>query len=208
MKVLDLYCGAGGATYGYMLAGAEVTGVDIDPQPHYIGGTFVQTDVLSLGVDFLKGFDFIHASPPCQAFTAMLSNKPEFRARHVNLIPQTRELLIASGVPYVIENVPSAPLNTTLKLCGTMFDLRVYRHRNFESNVYIPQPQHPKHTVKCARPGCIPRNGEFYTVCGHMGDKAGASGAMGIFWMKTQHEIAESIPPAYTQYIAEHIEVG
>src|SRR5208337_2987929 len=103
LTALDLYCGAGGATRGLQQAGFHVTAVDIKPQPHNPANTFIQADVLTLSVDFLRGFDFVWASPPCQAHSVL---KHAHNARpHVDLIGPTRELLIASGVPYTIENV-------------------------------------------------------------------------------------------------------
>lgn len=149
MKALDLFCCDGGATRGLQMAGFHVTGIDIKPRPRYCGDAFIQADALHPPVD-LRRFDFIHASPPCQAFTA-LRFMPTAR-EHPNLIPQTREMLIASGVPYCIENVEGAPLGDSgylIMLCGTMFGLQtadgraeLRRHRLFETSFSIPlRPQ-------------------------------------------------------------------
>ena len=121
LKALDLFCCSGGVSRGLMDAGFHVTGVDIDHQPRYVGDRFIRGDVLSLDLAFLQSFDFIWSSPPCQALSAMkvLHNaKP-----HLNLIPQTRELLEASGKPYVIENVEGAReyLIDPILLCGTIY---------------------------------------------------------------------------------------
>jgi DNA (cytosine-5)-methyltransferase 1 len=149
-RALDLFCGAGGATKGLQRAGFRVVGVDIHPQPHYCGDEFVQMDALEADCG---EFDLIWASPPCQAFTRlrhMHTAKP-----HPNLIPQTRQLLIASGRPYCIENVEEAPLGDSgnlILLCGTMFGLQtpdgraeLRRHRLFETSFPIllrPRCQH------------------------------------------------------------------
>lgn len=149
LRALDLFCCAGGATKGLQMAGFHVTGIDVKPQPRYCGDAFIQGDCLALPVD-PRGFDFIWASPPCQAFTALrnLQRTQHGLKEYPNLIPQTRALLIASGVTFSIENVEGAPLgdsgNLTM-LCGTMFGLQVpdgsaeiRRHRLFETSFSIP----------------------------------------------------------------------
>lgn len=147
LKALDLFCCAGGATRGLQLAGFHVTGVDIKPQPRYVGDAFHQADALTFPLD---GYDFIWASPPCQAFTA-LRFMPTAK-EHPNLIPETRARLIYSGLPYSIENVEGAPLGESgylIVLCGTMFGLQttdgraeLRRHRLFETSFSIPlRPQ-------------------------------------------------------------------
>ena len=114
-----------------------------------------------------------------------------------------RDLLQASGRPYVIENVPGAPLHHTITLCGAAFGLRVYRHRLFESNILLFQPEHPKHVARTSY-GRTPKNGEFYTVAGHFSGLEGAKVAMGIDWMN-RDELAQAIPPAYTEYIGRQL---
>lgn len=140
MKLLDLYCKAGGASKGYQLAGFEVVGVDIKKQKRY-PYEFIQADCLELMKDikFLKSFDVIAASPPCQthSITQHLRNAQGKSTDKVDLIPQTRQALIASGKPYVIENVPGAPLIEPIQMCGSYFGLKVRRHRRFESNLPI-----------------------------------------------------------------------
>jgi DNA (cytosine-5)-methyltransferase 1 len=147
MKALDMFCGAGGATKGLQLAGFHVTGIDHKPQPRYCGDAFIQSDATNPPVN-LSAFDFIWASPPCQAFTPL--RKLQRGKEYVNLIPQTRALLVGTGVPYVIENVEGAPLGESgylIMLCGTMFALRndkaeLWRHRLFETSFSIPlRPQ-------------------------------------------------------------------
>ena len=122
LRALDLFCGAGGATRGLQDAGFHVTGVDLVRSPRYVGDVFIQADVLALTGEFVASFDYIHASPPCQAHSAL---KVLHNARkHPDLIPQTREMLVACGKPYVIENVMGAPLCDAFVLCGTMFATR------------------------------------------------------------------------------------
>ena len=142
-RALDLFCKAGGATKGLQRAGFHVTGVDIEAQPRYCGDAFHQADALKFP---LEGFDFIWASPPCQAFTA-LRFMPTAK-EHPNLIPESRARLVASGIPYCIENVEGAPLGESgylILLCGTMFGLQtadgraeLRRHRLFETSFSIP----------------------------------------------------------------------
>lgn len=207
--LLDLFCGAGGCSKGYHDAGFEVVGVDIEPQPNY-PFKFVQADALYyLDTSNLSDFAAIHASPPCQHYTMMLNHGLGDRSKHPDLVDVVRQRLLAIGKPYVIENVPGAPIIKSIMLCGAMFGLRVYRHRHFESNIFLFQPEHPKHLVKAVHAGMIPRNGEFYSPVGNMGDKDGAQRAMGIDWMRTtgskDRQIANAIPPAYTEWIGTQL---
>ena len=217
MKILDLFCGAGGATRGYQQAcealgiACEITGVDIRPMPRYVGDRFVQADALEYLVEHGHEYDFIHASPPCQAYSTTKS-MPYKTKEYPDLVVPVRKLLIESGVPYVIENVMGAPLYTNIILCGTMFGLKVYRHRAFESSLMLFQPAHFKHTERIGgyRPGGklprkAPRDWEGYIcVAGGNFTIAQARRAMGIDWM-TKKEIAEAIPPAYTRWIGMQI---
>lgn len=200
MKLLDLCCGAGGCSMGYDWAGFDVTGVDIKPQKHY-PFEFVQEDALNylLGTD-LSEYDLIHASPPCQAYSKASAPHRKNGKVYPDIIKQIRSLLIRSGKPFVIENVEGAPLYRPVMLCGTMFDLKVLRHRLFESNFYIKSPGRCKHT------GTV-KDGDYSTVCGNGSGKDRAtikiwSDAMGIHWM-TRKELTQAIPPAYTRYIGE-----
>lgn len=200
-KLLDLFCGGGGCARGYADAGFEIVGVDINPQPHY-PYTFVQADALEyLDRASLSQFDVIHASPPCQHYTVMLSNNPQMRDKHPDLIPIVRTKLQDLDLPYVIENVAGSPLIKSIMLCGGMFGLRTYRHRYFESNIFLFQPHHFKHKAKAAHCSTIPRPDEFWSIAGKFGQKDQAQRAMGIDWMKDVKEIANAIPPAYTHYI-------
>lgn len=192
-KLLDLFCCAGGSSRGYYDAGFDVVGVDIEPQPHY-PFEFRMADAL----DFpLSGFDLISASPPCQGYskTQKLNGNS-----HPLLIERVRERLIQSGTPYVIENVPGAPLISPIELCGSMFGLRTYRHRLFECSFLIVPPPHPKHDQPTTKMGRRPVPGEFMHVVGNFSGIKQAREAMGIEWMP-RDRLREAIPPKYTEYI-------
>ncbi len=195
-RLLDLFCGAGGTSVGYAQAGFEVVGVDINPQPRY-PFEFHQADALTFPLD---GFDAYHASVPCQGFS-LASHFHGVQHNYPNLIPAMRERLIATGRPYILENVAGSPLIKAFMLCGTMFGLSVTRHRYFETNILLFQPAHFPHIARTGKPGAIPRNGEYWCIGGHFGHKEDAQRAMGITWMQTQREIGQAIPPAYTRYI-------
>ncbi len=185
---------------GYHQAGFEVIGVDIEPQPHY-PFEFHQGDALEYIRDHGHEFDAIHASPPCQASSSL---RHRWAKEYTNLIPQTRAVLKSANIPYVIENVEGAALVDPLTLCGTMFGLRVIRHRLFETcpPIYFPPAScHCRGLV--GRRGCL-ADREYMTVTGHFSNIGKARLAMGIDWM-TQAELAQAIPPAYTKYIGEHI---
>ena len=206
MRVLDLYCGAGGAARGYQLAGFETTGVDLAPQPNYCGEMFIQGDVIALLPTLnLSGIDFIHASPPCQSSTALTKGTNRGRV-YPELIEPTRELLDATGLPYVIENVQGAKVRRDLTLCGEMFGLEVLRHRYFEvSGLDITQPAHKPHRgrVQGWRHG-VYHDGPYFAVYGDGGGKGSVAEwqrAMGIDWTDVRLELAEAIPPAYTYCI-------
>jgi DNA (cytosine-5)-methyltransferase 1 len=210
LKLLDLFCCAGGAGMGYHQAGFDVVGVDRVRRARY-PFEFIQADVLDLTPEFIARFDAIHASPPCQAHTSM-KTMPDARA-HVDLIPATRGMLRASGKPYVIENVVGARrhLINPVMLCGSMFGLgangaQLQRHRLFESNLMLMTPgpcRHSTPTIGIYGEGCrdsrrkhdktIP---EFTVVHGRE--------AMGMPWASIA-ELCEAIPPAYTGFIGEQL---
>ena len=205
-RLLDLFCGAGGAAVGYHQMGFEVVGVDIAPQPNF-PFEFIEADALSLDADYLRSFDAIHASPPCQPYS-------DLAARNGNaddwprLIEPVRTLLKATGKPYVIENVEGAPLIDYVVLCGTMFPgLRVLRHRLIETNFAIHPPRHGKHPLvhtldrRKAHYGTTNDMLDFVQVTGGGNCSVEAArDAMGIDWM-TKKELNESIPPAYSRFI-------
>lgn len=208
LRALDLFCCAGGAAMGLHRAGFTVSGVDIKPQPRY-PFDFVQMNALDALVGDLGQFALIWASPPCQQFCALRTR--EDLSGYPDLIDPVRQRLLAHGIPFVIENVPGAPIRKDLMLCGSMFGLRSYRHRYFECSFPVVQPTHPKHTVRVNRRGENRRehwaNGGFITITGDVGTYCGPE-AMGIDWM-TGNEMSEAIPPAYAEYIGraaiEHI---
>jgi C-5 cytosine-specific DNA methylase len=210
--LLDLFCGAGGAAVGYHRAGFDVVGVDIEPQPNY-PFEFYQWDALEglqERIDWIAEFaDVIHTSPPCQHHTTLAKGNNNNQDAHPDLIVRTRELLQATGLPYVIENVPSAPLHNPITLCGEMFGLDVIRHRLFESNTLLVQPPHVPHRGRVAgwRHG-KKFDGPYVAVYGDGGGKGSLPDwqrAMGIDWMTTKAELAESIPPAMTEYIGAQL---
>jgi DNA (cytosine-5)-methyltransferase 1 len=204
-RVLDLFCGAGGAAMGLhrVWSEAEIIGVDIRPQPRY-PFTFIKADAMTFSLD---GFDFIWASPPCQGYSKtrkIMEGKGIPNPRAHNLIPEVRERLVLSGVPWVIENVPGAPLRDPVTLCGTMFGLRVLRHRRFESSFQIPQPQCRKHGGTNSHRG-YSTGAEFVTVGGHNFRRVEGAAAMDIDWMANRAELSEAIPPAYSEFIARQL---
>jgi hypothetical protein len=203
-RLLDLFCGEGGAAMGYLRAGFDVTGVDRAPMPRY-PYHFVQEDALAYLARHWQDFDAVHCSPPCQAYT-MLRN--QHGNEHPELIPATRAAIAATGLPYVMENVIGAPLQAPVMLCGEMFGLRVLRHRLFETNWALDQPAHPKHrgAVRGWRHGGY-RDGPYVAVYGSGGGKAShaeGSAAMGIYWMSADG-VREAIPPAYTEHIGRYL---
>jgi DNA (cytosine-5)-methyltransferase 1 len=208
-RLLDLFSGAGGAAVGYARAGFEVVGVDIAPQPRF-PFEFHQADALEFPLD---GFDVIHASPPCQAYS--VANNIHGREDHPRLVEPIRARLLAWGGPYVIENVPRAPLLNPVTICGLSLGLNVKRHRLFESNMPLMVPPcHSNHagdwllvfghTVleRGKEIGRTAKNGPIIRRR-HVGTDRGRE-AMGIDWMN-RDELSESIHPAYTELIGHQI---
>lgn len=214
-RILDLFCGAGGCAVGYHRAGfAEIVGVDIAPQPRY-PFTFVQGDALEYLAEHGAEFDAIHASPPCQRYTVGRTIH-DSGDRHPDLVDPTRALLNAAGRPWVMENVPGAPLENPVTLCGLMFGLRVIRHRLFESSVFLmapPCPGHPKHlstgTMTAKRGGTgngySTGAGGLVCVAGNNFVREAGAKAMGIDWPMTRRELANAIPPAYTEFVGRQL---
>jgi DNA (cytosine-5)-methyltransferase 1 len=225
--LLDLFCCAGGASTGYARAGFTVVGVDIEPQPRY-PFRFVQMNALTaldillangyiyvagFGAVWLEGIDAIAASPPCQGYSVTKSvNKNA--SSYPLLIPDVRNRLIATGLPYIIENVEGArkEMVNPVTLCGSQFGLRsdfngenayLRRHRLFETNWLLPEAGPHDHS------------GYAFPVFGHgpggsqnphlrgKGAAAMARQLMGIDWMR-RHELDESIPPVYTEFIGNY----
>jgi site-specific DNA-cytosine methylase len=208
MRILDLFCGAGGAARGYQLAGWHVTGVDIVPQPHYCGDGFIQGDALDFLTANWRDFDAIHASPPCQASTALTKGTNKGR-EYVQLIPETRRLLRATGLPTILENVQGSDLRRDLTLCGEMFGLDVIRHRYFETSFPVTQPLHRPHRgrVRGWRHGTY-YDGPYVAVYGDGGGKGSVTdwqAAMGIDWTDDRKAIAEAVPPAYCELVGRQL---
>jgi DNA (cytosine-5)-methyltransferase 1 len=195
-RLLDLCCCQGGASRGYDRAGFDVTGVDIDPQPRY-PYEFIQADAVDYLIWNGHHFDAIHASPPCQAHT--LAQRIQGN-EHPDLIEPIRDLLVEIGVPYIIENVPGAPLIEPIELCGAMFGLETYRHRLFESNIDLEAPDHPEHTTRTTKMGRAPVEGEYMHIVGNFSGVDRARGIMDMEWAN-RDGLREAIPPAYTEYL-------
>lgn len=216
-RLLDLFCCAGGAAMGYAQAGFEVVGVDIRYQPNY-PFEFLEDDALQhlewlvSRPDKLARYSAIHASPPCQGYSWAAKRWTDVERAY--LIEPTRGLLKASGLPYVMENVPGAPLINPFRLCGEMLGLNVIRHRNFETNFPILVPDHKPHRrpiKRLARDGSgrTVQRSSYCTVAGHGGESDSFrledwQAAMGIDWT-TKDELVEAIPPAYTKFIGEQL---
>jgi DNA (cytosine-5)-methyltransferase 1 len=207
MKLLDLFCGVGGASVGYAEAGFEVHGVDLKHGKRY-PFTYTRANVLDILKDqeFINQFDVIHASPPCQthSITKHLRNAQGKSTSKVDLIPETRAALIASGKPYIIENVPGSPLINPVQLCGSSFNLKVRRHRLFESN--MPLQGSACYHKKQGRPigvygslnDEIPQGGKTAATIDE------ARKAMGMDWA-IWTELVEAIPPAFTKYLGHQL---
>lgn len=201
-RLLDLFCGAGGASVGYHRAGFDVVGVDIAPQPNY-PFTFHHADALRYVAGHGPEYDAIHASPPCQRFSAMSNCRPGLAGEYPDMIEATRLMLDLTGRPYVLENVPGAPLREDAVLCGHMFGLPLYRHRIFEANFPLDPPAHVEHTLPASKAGHW-EPGTIISVSGHCAPMKMAREAMGIDWTN-RAELAEAIPPAYTEHIGAQL---
>ena len=212
-RLLDLFSGAGGCARGYQQAGFYVVGVDHKPQPRYAGDEFYEADALAV-LDFLLAgnewqgylladFDAIHASPPCQfgSKTQRIQGND-----HPNHIERVRELLDATGLPYLIENVPDAYpwMRSPIRLEGQAFGLNTHRPRLFEANWALEAPPLIPAPPRQAKMGRKPKPGEAIQVVGHFTDVEAAREAMDIDWM-TRDELAQAIPPAYTEYVGSQL---
>lgn len=209
--LLDLYCGGGGAAKGYQDAGWYVIGIDNQPQPSYCGDEFYLGDALTLGYVLAARADAVHASPPCQGYSTQTADK----SRHPRLIEPTRDLLEATGLPYVIENVEGARkhLRNPVRLCGSSFGLDLRRHRYFETNWPL-QGKPCDHSWQTPRFQSLDRSmvisGRLATVVGvhgninYAGEFEHRCRAMGIDWLPNA-ELVEAIPPAYTRHIGAQL---
>lgn len=218
-KALDLFCKAGGATKGLQMAGFHVTGVDIEPQPRYCGDAFIQADVMMLGFceplgwqvadsfnrhRILGDFDFIWASPPCQAYSIAANTERKAGKVYADLVAAVRNKLEKWGKNWVIENVPGAPIRADLILCGSHFGLQLVRHRLFEFgwpflSLIASCAHHEDPITVCGNgtPGWVRKKhpGRVYR-------ETEKREAMGIDWMR-RAELSQAIPPAYSEYIGK-----
>jgi DNA (cytosine-5)-methyltransferase 1 len=209
-RLLDLFCCQGGASQCYVDAGFDVVGVDIESQPRY-PYRFVEADALAYFAVHAHKYAAWHASPPCQAHTNAQKIMGNY---HKDFIVPTRRAFIEANryrvafgfapVPWVIENVPGAPLIEPVELCGEMFGLETYRHRLFESNISIIPPEHPIHVAKTTKMGRAPVAGEYMHIVGNFSGVDKARGVMGMPWAN-RDGLREAIPPAYTEFIGHQL---
>jgi DNA (cytosine-5)-methyltransferase 1 len=206
VKLLDLFCGVGGASAGYVTAGFEVTGIDLKHGKRY-PYKYIRGNVSDyLNNDFLRQFDVIHASPPCQthSITKHLRNAQGKSTSKIDMIPEVRQALVASGVKYVIENVPGSPLIDPVQVCGSSFGLKVRRHRLFESNVKL-QGSVCDHKLQGRPVGVYGSLNDEIPGGGHTAKTIDeARKAMGIDWA-IWTELVEAIPPAFTKFIGDQL---
>lgn len=198
MKLLDLFCGAGGAAMGYHRAGFEVVGVDVEPQPHY-PFDFHQADAMTFPLD---GFDVVHASPPCQDHTRQYVPREHGTGW---MLAATRERLVTTGKPWVLENVPGAPMHPNVVLCGCVVGLDdIRRERWFETSpplFVLRQPcYHPRPVISVTGTGTPTGTWKVYGSL----KLSDFRRAMGIGWMN-RAELSQAIPPAYTEWIGRQL---
>jgi DNA (cytosine-5)-methyltransferase 1 len=232
VRLLDLFCGQGGAAAGYIAAGFDVTGVDTTDHSRRYPGEFIHGDALVYLAEHGREYDAIHASPPCQGYTIATAGNPTARAKYERLIPATRELLKDTGKPWVIENVEQArtQMFDPILLCGRMFGLGaddedwyplvLDRHRLFESNVPLTAPAHPRHgdeqvagvyggSRRSSLPNATPADDRYSARHERHGgyvprSKRVQQALLGIDWM-TVRGMQESIPPHYATWVGLHM---
>jgi DNA (cytosine-5)-methyltransferase 1 len=218
--LLDLFCCQGGAARGYAAAGWDLIGVDVDPQPRY-PYRFIRGDALEVLADLAAEVDAVHASPPCQHYSI---TRHSHSREHPDLVGPTRDALEAAGLPWIMENVPGAPLRNYVELCGASFGLEAVdldgtplvlrRHRLFESSVMLWAPP------PCA---CSSYRRRGYAVGGvYDGGRRDRVEAreirhggytppptvraelLGVAGM-TQYGMSQAIPPAYTYWLGREL---
>lgn len=215
-RLLDLFCGGGGAAAGYHRAGFDVTGVDIiDRQARFPDMDFHKGDALAYLVEHGHEFDAIHGSPPCQAFTIsrhLTRRKMGRKPSEIDLLGPTRDMLVELGKPWIIENVVGAPLSGVV-LCGTTFGLgtntadgwrELRRHRVFESSEFLFGAGPCQHRTRAIG------------IYGSIGDRIPNGAviaanpeegrmAMGIDWPLPWASVREAIPPAYSEWLGRQL---
>jgi len=204
MKILDLFCKAGGAGMGYYRAGFEVVGVDCEPQKNY-PFEFIKMDAFDAIKNFGPCFDVIHASPPCQRYSVLTPK--EHKNNHPDLLGPIREAIKASKVKnYVIENVSGARslMIDPIMICGTMFGMNLWRHRYFECNPVLTFP--PAGCNHSTRPIMISGRSNRRINGKRVGESTAQEcrAESGLHWM-TREEMDQAIPPAYTEWIGRRI---
>jgi C-5 cytosine-specific DNA methylase len=224
MKILDLFCCCGGASTGLSDSGKnKIVGVDVIGNHNY-PFEFIKSDVFKLEESFFNEFDFIWASPPCQFYIPTNKYKD---TRHPDFIPITRELLLRAEKPFVIENVPGAPIRKDLMLCGEMFSLKIIRHRLFEIHGFtVLNPEHKRHKLSVMNGtaiGCYSGgiNPGFYgdkdkqkayrerrKTIRPSSDIKDWQDALGVNWVNDKTHLTQMIPPAYSNYIIRNLVLG
>jgi DNA (cytosine-5)-methyltransferase 1 len=202
-RLLDLFCGAGGCSVGYDRAGFDVVGVDMNPKlAKNYPFELVVADAMTYPLD---GFDAVHASPPCQAYSQSAQSQRNAGKEYPDLLAATRDRLVANGAPWVIENVPRAPMRPDFKLCGCQFTLKLRRERWFEVSWPVSHLTNPCYHYE-----------PVVSVVGHgtptwVREQLGYNptihdyrAAMGIDWMN-RNELSQAIPPAYTEFIGAQL---
>jgi DNA (cytosine-5)-methyltransferase 1 len=205
-RLLDIGCCQGGAAFGYQRAGWHVTGVDTMPQPKYCGDDFIQADGLEVlaDLDFVSLFDGVHTSWPCQGYAL---TQRIMDSQHPRLISRGRELLRATGLPYVQENVEEAAWDMIdpIRLCGASFGLHTYRHRLFESNIRLLAPAHTDHVAQAVKMGRPVRTGDWYYAVGNFSDPdQWIRKDLGMPWMN-RDGLRESVPWQYTRMVGQQM---
>lgn len=214
LEILDTYCGEGAVSLGLKLAfpNARITGVDILNYKRRYLYNFVQADAPIYIVENGHKYDFIWASPPCQHYSKATAQQRQLGVLYSDLVQSTRDALIQTGVPYIIENVPQAPLRSPITLCGQMFRSRVrlLRHRIFEANFRIEQPEHVSH--KGLVRGATPQDDFAVVVLNAWNSNdysdntkdVWARAMGGTNWM-TMKGMSQAVPPVYAIYLAQYI---
>lgn len=218
-RLLDLFCCEGGAGMGYARAGFDVTGIDLRRWPNY-PFEFHRADAIEYARDHSTEFDAIHASPPCQAHSVLKHRHPDVfdsmlfpLTSHPDLVPATRDMLNSTGLPFIIENVPGAPLIDPVVLCGSMFGLgadcedgyrQLQRHRLFESNVALSPPGPCRHSGLVVGVYGNGGGGVRAATRGYKATKREGNDALGTGWMSVAG-MSQAIPPAYTQWLGAQL---
>lgn len=209
MKILDAYCKAGGAGVGYHKAGFEVVGIDIEHQKNY-PFEFIQGDAIEYILKHGHEYDAIHTSPPCQLYSRSTAPQRAIGKTYPDLVEPTRQALLKVGKPWVMENVPQAPVRPDVILTGNMFGLHVLRKRHFELSFFMLQiPPIPEFRIVgkdiCSIYGKASQDRAPLHRFGKKTIREAWAYSMGIDWHMTEAELSEAIPPAYTEFIGRQL---